>query len=133
MNALSGGLLPRKVERDKTAVGPEIQIARNELSALIHPYGLRVSEEMTYPSEHLDDIGTAEANRGPIAGENREKVSTIVSRRSLRPRGKLVMDKVHRPNLVRVHRGLAILTKLGPDPRLGTLLRNCRPISRYNR
>ena len=74
--------------------------------------------------------GPQKEKRGSNAGEKREKMSTIVSHPQLATGRELNVHKVHRPNLVWANRSPAILAQLRLDPRLGVLLRNCRPNSR---
>lgn len=76
---------PREVESDATLISPQIQIARHKLGALIDADRCRKSDFPVDPFQHLHDIDAAEGDRGSSAGENREKVLTIVSTRSLRP------------------------------------------------
>jgi hypothetical protein len=66
MNALSVGF-PR---REKSSVTPrrEAQRSRSQdtSSVPIHSYSFRISELMTNPFEHLDDIDTRKVDRGSI-------------------------------------------------------------------
>jgi hypothetical protein len=51
----------------------------------------------------------------------------------LAPGGKLIMNEVHRPGLVRSCGQLPILASFALILRFGVLFRSCRPISRYSR
>jgi hypothetical protein len=109
----------RGLARNTAVIGPEIQIAGHELRALIHSYSFRISELMTNPFEHLDNIDTAEGEPGlDRRREPREGVDDCKNAQ-LPSRCQLVMDKVHRPGLVRLRSGLAILAKLCLDSSLG--------------
>jgi hypothetical protein len=76
--------------------------------------------------EDLNHIGTAEGKPRFDRGEKRENVSTIVSTRSLRP---VTSRSWMRRRWPTTGHGAASPSR----GRLGVLLRNCRPISRYNR
>jgi len=87
MKTLSVGLpRPGEVERDIALISPQVEIARDELGALIDPDCL---PEPDLPADLFGAISTTsgprKVNRGSIAGEKRENVSMIVSTRNLRP------------------------------------------------
>jgi hypothetical protein len=86
MKALSVGLPGReKSERDVTLVSPQIQIARDKLSALVDPD--RAGNQISRPtlSRTSTTLVPRKVKRGSRASEKHEKVSTVVSVRSLRP------------------------------------------------
>src|SRR4051794_24222890 len=112
------GRLPRsrEVQRDAALIGPDVEIARHELGALIDADRRRESHFIADPFQYLHDIGAAEREprlqRRRKAGEdvdNREHPKSASGRQ-------LVMDEVHRPGLVRSRRWPAIIPQLGLDP-----------------
>lgn len=72
-------------------------------------------------------------NRGANAGENREKISTIVSTRSLCPVANWSWTKSIAQVSLDRFAGLRSSRALALTRRLGVLLRNCRPNSRQTR
>lgn len=107
----------REVERDALLIGSEIEIAADELRALVDPDGLSI------------------ADAEPRIDGRREPgiISTMVSYPDLATGGNLVVDKVHGPGLVDLDGCGAILTQLRLQPAFGGLLRNCSPISLQRR
>jgi len=56
-----GGLAwPREVERNATLIGPQIEVARHKLGALVDPDRRREAHLPADPFEHVDDIDAAE-------------------------------------------------------------------------
>src|SRR5215471_19875707 len=63
---------PREVERDTALIGPQIQITRNKLSAMVDPDRRREADVATESFEHLNDVGPAKrhatmSETGPFA------------------------------------------------------------------
>lgn len=64
-----GGLArPREVERDAALVSPKVQVARDELGALINAYRLRIAGSRTDPFQRGDDVLAAIADLASSAG-----------------------------------------------------------------
>ena len=52
---------PREVERDAVSVGLETEVARDELTAVVHPDRLWMADLRAHRLEHFDDILAAVA------------------------------------------------------------------------
>jgi len=113
---------PREVERDALGIGPQVEIAADELGALVDPDRLRIAQFRADPFQRGDDV------LGPIAEARidcwREAREGVDHRQNpdLAARGELVVDEVHRPDIVRLRRRRPILAKLRLDPALGRLV-----------
>jgi len=109
---------PGEVEHDCVVVGPEIEVAAGELRALVDPDSLWITDRAADPLEGLDDVLTPIAEPGierwrePREGIDERQDPDL-------PHGRqLVVDKVHRPGLVDLHRRPAVLAELRLDPPL---------------
>ena len=123
MNALSVGFPGReKSQRNAALIGPDIEISRDELGALIDADRRRESHFIADPFQYLHDIGAAEGE--PRFQRRRETGEDVDDREhpKLASRRQLVMDEVHRPGLVRSRRRLSIIPQLGLDPTLRRLV-----------
>ena len=100
--------------------GPEVEIARDELAALVDPDGLRDPHFGADPGERRNDVACAVAE--PRIDRRREPRPDVDDGQhpQLAAGGELVVDEVHRPGLVRRGRRTAIL----PKPRLHSPLRS---------
>ena len=130
-----GGLSgPREVRRDIVGIGPEIEVAGDELVAVIDSNGLRIADLGADPLQGLDDILPAigepgigrrtEAGMGVDHGQG-EPLCAIGSRKmssELLTQGELVVDEIHDPDIVRPNGFLAIYAQLGRHPPLGVLV-----------
>jgi len=113
---------PGGVQRDIVGLGPQIQVAGDELAASVDPDRPGISDLSAYPLERLNDILTA-------IGEPRISRRAVARMRvhhrqnaQLRSQGELVVDEVHRPDLIGTDRIPAVLAKLGFHPPLGMLV-----------
>ena len=111
-----------EVERDTVGIGPQIKIARDELGSLIDPDRLRIAHHGADLLEPVNDV------LGPIAearindrGEPGERVDDR-QHPDLLPRRQLVVNKIHRPGLVRLDGVPPIVPELGLDPPLRRLV-----------
>src|SRR6516162_9438252 len=109
---------PGEVQRDAALIGPDVKISRHELAALIDTDRRRESHCIADSFQDLHDIGAAEGE--PRCQRRREAGENVDDREhpKLAPRRQLVVDKVHRPGLVRSCRWPAILPQLGLDTTL---------------
>src|SRR5690606_30888798 len=100
---------PREVERYALLIGPEIEIAADELRALVDAYGLGLADIAAAPLNPRHGIfaavteprieGRREPGKGIHDGQDPD----------LAPGGQLVVDKVHGPGLVDLDGDGAIL------------------------
>ena len=92
---------PREIERHAMRIGPEIQVARDEFTALVNAYALWIADGPANPLERTHDIFRAVAE--PRINHRRELRKDIHHRQNtkLPARRQLVMDKIHGPDLVR--------------------------------
>ena len=65
---------PAEVERDAVGVRPQIQVAGDELAALVDADRRRIAHPAAHPFEYLCDVRRPEVNRGTTAGENRLRI-----------------------------------------------------------
>ncbi len=83
MNTWSVGLPgPEKSSVTPRWLAKEVKIVRPQLAALINPDRRRESHFIANPFQNLHDLGANYA-AAPARPEKREKISTIVSTRSL--------------------------------------------------
>ena len=109
---------PGEVQRDIALISPQVEIARDELGALIDPDCLREHDLPTDLFEYLHNIRTAEGEPSFDCGrEARERVNDR-EYPQLAPGRELIMDEVHGPGLVWSRGRLPILPRLGLDPAL---------------
>lgn len=110
---------PAEVERHVSCIGPQIEIARNELAALVDPDRCRLANLAAHPLEHLDHIRRPEPE--PRHDRRREPAERIDDTQDaqLRSGCQLVMDQVHGPYLIRTGCRAAAITKLRFHPPLG--------------
>lgn len=112
----------REVERDAPRIGPEVEVAGDELRTLVDADRLRIADDRTRLIERPHDILT------PIAEaciQHRREAREGVDHRQhpdLAPCGELVMEEVHGPDIVRADGRLAVIPQLRLDPTLGDLV-----------
>ena len=114
-------------------IRPQVQIARDELAALIDTIGTRVAHLAAHPIHRGDDIGTRYAGRGSMTGTYREYLSITVKMRSLPPVASWSCTKSIAHTSFEREGGVRSARKAAFTRRLGVLLRNCRPNSLYTR
>ena len=134
MKALSVGL----PGLEKSSVTPRWYAHRSKSrDTNSEPWSTRMTAGNPTARPTLSSTSTTSAprksNRGSIAGEKRENVSTIVSTRSFVPVASWSCTKsIAQVSFDRVA-GRRCSRSLALTRRLGVLWRNCRPISRYSR
>ena len=113
---------PGEVERHTTLVGPQVQIARHKLRALVHPNDRREPHLSPDSFQHLHNIGAAEVE--PRLDRRREAGERIDDRQhpQLRSSRQLIVHEVHRPGFIGSCRRAAVLPQLGLHPALGRLV-----------
>ena len=116
-----------KVERDVAGVRPQVQLARDELVALVDPDRRRIAHLAAHPFKHLHDVRRPEAE--PRHDGRREPTEGVYNRQDaqLRPRRELVMDEVHGPNLIRTRRRAASFSQLRLHPTLRRFVSQLQP------
>ena len=109
---------PREVERNAALIGPQAEITRDELSALIDPDRRRESHFIADPFQYIHDVGAAEGE--PWLQRRREAGEDVDDREDpkLAAGRQLIVDEVHRPGLVRSRRRSTVIPQLGLDPTL---------------
>ena len=130
MNTLSVGFAGREKSRVAPfAVGPEVEVARHEFGAVIDLHGLRTTDLGAHIFQDLDDIFATVAEAG-LQGRTETRVGVDDHQNAqLLPRSELIMDKVHRPDIVRPEGFCPILSQLRFHTPFGVLPRNCIPIA----
>ena len=89
----------REVERHTLGIGPEIEVARDELHSLVDADGGRITRLRANPIERRDDIfGAVAKARIDHRGVARERVDHRQDS-DLRAHSEQVVDKVHCPRL----------------------------------
>lgn len=113
---------PREVENDAVPIGPQVEIAGDELRALVHPNSLRIADPRTGLIEGVHHVLAAIAE--PRIEYRREPGECIDhSENADLPAGReLVVNEVHRPRLVGLRRRLTISPQLCADLALGRLV-----------
>src|SRR5580698_9241266 len=106
----------REVKLHPPRVSPQVQIPADKLRPLIHPDRSWITDLTANPLQRRHNVlrSVAEPNIKP-----RTVATERVDNRQypqLLPRGQLIVHKVHRPNIVRPNRGLAVLTQLSAHP-----------------
>lgn len=121
---------PAEVERDVVLIGSQIEVARDELRALIDADRVGIADVCADALERRNNIFTAIAE--PRIDDRREPREQIDDGENaqLRSRRQLIVHEVHRPGLVRARRLLAVIPQFGLHAPLGVLDRNCRRNSR---
>lgn len=108
-----------EVEGDAALIGPQVEVATDELGTLVAPDTGREAMGRTDLLQHLDDVGAAEveANVQP----RREPAEGVDDGQNpqLAAGGELVVDEVHGPDLIRPCRPATIVAQLRLDPVLG--------------
>lgn len=68
----------REIEDDALVVGPQIKVSGDELAAIVHTNGGRVTDLTAYPFERLDHVfpPSASGDDGDIAYRSLHHVST---------------------------------------------------------
>ena len=88
-------------------MGPKIEVSRDEFAAVVDPNGGRITNPPAYPFERLDHIFSlvieACIDRRREGVDNRQNPDFPT-------RGQLVMNEVHRPDMV----GMGRLRAIGP-------------------
>lgn len=113
---------PGEVERNSFHICPQIQIARDKLTSLIHPDRGRRADLGTDPFQHVDHIGRAEAEPGSYG--RRVSAERVHDREDtlLWPRRQLAMDEVHGPYIIDPGGRTAAFPQLRLHPSLGCFL-----------
>ena len=118
---------PREVQGNRIGISPEIKVARNELAAVVDPYRLGIADLTADAFERLDNIlaaiGEPCIGRGAEAGmgvDNRENTELVAQ-------CQLVMNKIHRPNIIGTDGFLAILAQLCLHTPLWALVPKLKP------
>ncbi len=113
---------PREVEGDVVGIGPEIEVAGDELAAVVDSDGSGIADPFTDPFERLHDVFAAVGEPG--IGRRAEPRMGIHNGQDtqLLAQGELVAHEVHRPDIVRPDGLLAVLPKLGLHPALRMLV-----------
>ena len=113
---------PREVKHDAFVIGPEVKVSGDEFAATIHTYGRRISDLSADPLQCLNDILAFVAKAS--IHHWREAREGINNRQNpdLATSGQLVMNEIHRPNMVGMARLRAVSPQLRLDPALGNLV-----------
>ena len=109
----------REVEGDTVRVGPEIEIAGDELAALVDANGLGVTDLSADPFQSPHDVFGTIAEPGI---NNRRELREDVDHGEnpdLLAHRQLIMHEVHGPGLVRLHGRAAIFPELSLHPSFG--------------
>lgn len=112
----------REVEHDTLMVGPQIKISGDEFTAIIDANGRRITDLPAYSFERLDHI------LAPVVEACidcwREAREGIDHRQhpDLAPGGQLVMNEIHRPDVIGMGRLRPVGSQLRLDPTLGNLV-----------
>lgn len=91
---------PREIERDVLLIGSEVEVAGDELAALINLNGPWETVLAAHPLEHLDDVRRPETKlpddrpREAREGVDNDKDPQLAAR------DKLVVHEIHCPGLV---------------------------------
>lgn len=110
-----GRARPRDVQPDVVGRGPQIEVARDELTAVADPDRSRPADPPQARSSVCTTSSPRRLTRGSVAGQRRECASMMVRRRSFLPgancreRTAGPRSEIHRPCMVRPVRFLAIL------------------------
>ena len=112
----------REIQGDVVCIGPEVEVAADELAAIVDPDRLRIAKLATHPFQGLHDvlaaIGEPRIGRGAVAGMDVDDGQNP----QLLAQSELVMDEIHRPDLIRPSCLLAIFAQLRLHPPLGMLV-----------
>jgi hypothetical protein len=104
---------PTEVEGHVVLIRPQIEVARDELGALIDADRVWIADLRAHPVERGHHIFAAVAEpRIDGRGEPREQINNREDAK-LRTRRQLVVHEVHCPGLVRTGRLLAAVPQLG--------------------
>ncbi len=104
----------REVEDDALVVGPKIEISGDEFAAIVNTNGGRVTDLAAHPLKRLDNILTLVAEACiDCRREAREGVD-YRQHPDLAAGGQLVVNEVHRPDVV----GMGRFRAIGPQLRL---------------
>ena len=113
---------PGEVEDDALLIGPQIEIAADELRSLIDSDCLGVADRPAHTFEGYDHILPSitepriDGGREPREGVDDRQHPQFPARREL------VVHEVHRPGLVDLHGGPAVFPQLRLHPALGYLV-----------
>ena len=113
---------PGEVEHDTLVIGPKIKVSRDELAAVIDANGRRISDLPVDPLQCLNDILALVTEAG--INRRREARVSVDDRQNpdLATSGQLVMNEIHRPNMVGMARLRAVSPQLRLDPALGNFV-----------
>lgn len=113
---------PGEVQNDVVGIGPEVEVTADKLGALVNPDCLRIAHCPTGLVERADNILRAIAE--PWIDDRREPAKGVDDREhpDLPPCRELVMDKIHRPDIVRSGCRGAVIAKLRLDTSLRRLV-----------
>ncbi len=113
---------PREVQGDVVGVGPKVEVARDELAAIVDPDRFGVTSSLADTLQRLNHVLTAIGETcvggGAVA---RVRVDHGQDAQLLAGR-ELVVNKVHRPDIVRPDRLLVIVSEFCLHPTLGMLV-----------
>jgi hypothetical protein len=83
---------PRELQGDRARIGPQIEIAADELAAIVHPDRLRIAELTTHLNQRLPDV-IAVVGEPRISGWTAARMRIDDCQKPQLPtQGKLVMD-----------------------------------------
>jgi len=119
---VSGLARSGEVERDAALISLEVEVAGDKLCALIDPDCFRETNLPADLFEYLNNIRAAKVE--PSFDRRREARERVNDRKhpQLAPSGKLIMNEVHRPGLVRSCGRLPVLAQLCLNPALRRLV-----------
>lgn len=121
--AVAGRLAwPGEVEHDTLVIGPKIKVSRDELAAVVDANGRRISDLPAEPLQCLNDNLPLVAEAGIDC--RREARVSVDDRQNadLATSGQLIMNEIHRLNMVGMGRLRADSPQLRLDPALGNLV-----------
>ena len=128
--AVVGGFAgPREVQSAIVGIGPEIEIPRDELTAVGDPDRPGIAHVGTDAFRGLNDVLSAVGKSGigrrtePRMGVDNGQDAELLAH------GELVMDEIHRPDIVRADGLLVVLAQLCLHPPLGVLVAKLKPNS----
>lgn len=116
---IAGGFAgPGEVQDHIPLIGPQIEVARHELAAIVYPDHLRITHLLADPLKRLHGIFTTVAE--PLIGGRRLAGMGIDDSQDaqLPAGGQLVMHEVHRPDMVGMGGIRSVLPELGLHPSL---------------
>ena len=111
---------PGEVQRHAVGIGPEVEIARDELRSLVDTDRPRDSRPVSRPAQPSATTSSArQLNRRSLTGAQRERRVDHRQHPDLPAHRQLIVDEAHRPGLVRLHGTLAVFAQLRLHQALG--------------